>query len=239
MNSVIIPRGFCFAGLEELQAELRKDINKAAISKMCVRNEKDDVQLICFLSAGSLLKFTNEFQVVSGQKYGNDLFTEIWRGAVRQAITDNPQLTLDDIYASVWQPSLEQCRRLLESLMDLSMKLSDVDIILKPHQARLETQLQLLFKGMNEIALKYENPPLVDRAARRVRDYWNLRRYQEGADTFLKLKNTLGLTTGDFRLVERLSQQVCNIKEINTSPLNIFMHAAVHFNEGPDSTRRG
>ena len=72
-------------GLKELEAELKKDINKVAISTMCVRNEKDDIQLVCFLSAGSLLKFAGEFEVVSGQKYGSEIFTEIWRRNLQQA----------------------------------------------------------------------------------------------------------------------------------------------------------
>ena len=196
------------AGLKELDAELRMDFNKECISTMCVRNEKGGIQLICFLSAGSLLKFAGEFQVISGQKYGSDLFTEIWRRNLQQAMA-NRELNLDDIFEVVWQPCIKECRMLLESLMDQSMKLSNVDTILKPHQARLETQLQLLFKGMAEITRKFGDPSLIEQAARRVREDWNLRRYQEGADTFLKVKNTLGLIKGDFRLVERLSQQVC------------------------------
>ena len=195
-------------GLKELEAELKKNINKVAISTMCVRNEKGDKKVICFLSAGSLLKFASDFEVVSGQKYGSDMFIETWKRHLQQAITDDAELSLDNIFQIVWQPCVEECRKLLQSLIELTMKLSDVDIILGHHKARLETQLQLLFKGITEITKKSDNPSLIDRAARRIRDYWNLRRYQEGADTFLRLKNSLGLIRGDFRLVERLSQQV-------------------------------
>ncbi len=205
---------------------------------MCVRNEKGKVQPICFLSAGSLLKFAGEFEVVSGQKYGSNIFIEIWRRNLQQAITDNAELSVDDIYLAVWQPCLGECRNLLQSLLDLTMKLSDVDIVLGPHQARLETQLQLLFKGIAEITKKSEDPSLIERAARRIRDYWNLRQYQEGADTFLRLKDSLRLTKGDFQLVERLSQQVhiCHITQCLLIFIQ-FMHIAVHFDEGSNSTR--
>ena len=199
---------FLFIGLRELEAELKKDINREAISTMCIRDAKGNRMLICFQSAGSLLKFAGEFEVVSGQKYGSDMFIEIWKRHLQQAIADNAEFSLDDVFQTVWQPCLEECRKLLQSLADLTMKLSDVDIVLGPHQVRLETQLQLLFKGITEITKKSDNPSLIERAARRIRDYWNLRRYQEGADTFLRLKNSLRLTKGDFRLVERLSQQV-------------------------------
>ena len=190
-----------------MEAELREDFSKELINTLCVRNENDGVQLKCFLSAGSLLKFANEFQVVSGQKYGSDLFMDLWRNAVLQATTQNPELTLDDIFPLVWQPCIQQCKQLLKSLMDLSMKLSDVNIVLEPHMARLETQLQSLFKGINEITQSSVNSLLIDKAVLRVRDYWNLCQYQKGADIFLGLKTSLKLA-GDFHLVERLSQQV-------------------------------
>ena len=211
VNAALFPSP---VGLKELEAELKKSINKVAISTMCVRNEKGDIQLMCFQSAASLLKFASDFEAVSGQKYGNDLFVVIWKRHLLQAIIDDAELSLNNIFQTVWQPCVEECRKLLQSLINLTMKLSDVDIVLGPHKARLETQLHLLFKGITEITKKFSNPSLIDRAARRIRDYWNLRQYQEGADTFLGLKNSLGLTRGDFRPVERLSQQViCHLNQ--------------------------
>ena len=201
-----------------MDAELKKDINKEAISTMCVRNEKDDIQLKCFPSAVSLLMFAGEFEVISGQKYGNDFFNEIWRRNLQQAVTNN-ELTLNDVFQTVWQPCIKECRMLLQSLMDLTMKLSDVDVILEPHRVRLEIQLKLLVDAMTAISIKFENPSRIDKASRRVREYWNLRQYQQGASTFLRLKDSLGLTTGDFQLVQKLSQQVSVITQKLMYPL--------------------
>jgi hypothetical protein len=197
-----------YTGLTELQAELEKDIDKELISTMCVRNQNDTIDLKCFLSAASLLKFANEFQVIGGETHCSEIFLGFWRRAMDEAITDNPQLSLSDIYASVWQPSLGRCRKLLESLENRSIKLSDVDTDLQPYCDRLVTQLELLHERMAEITHKSGNLPLIKQAAQRVREYWNLCRYQRGANTFLELKKTLGLTTGDFHLVEKLSLQV-------------------------------
>ena len=197
-----------FAGLLELEAELQTDFSKESICTLCVRNENDKLQLICFLSAGSLLKFANEFKVVSGQKYSNDLFSDLWKTTLLNARANSPDLTLDNIYSLVWQPCIQQCQQLLDSLMDMSIKLSDVDDLLWPHNVRLETQLHSLFKGINEITQKKPSSSLIDRATQRIRNYWALRKYKKGADIFLKLKDSLGLTQGDFRQVERLSQQV-------------------------------
>ena len=196
-------------GLVTVERELSKDFCKEAINTVCVRDENDDILLTCFLSAGSLLKFAGEFNVVTGQKYSSELFIKIWRNLLHQACVDKPDLSVDDIFQLVWQPCLQQCRQLLDSLINMNMKLSDVDGILEPHKTRLETQLQSLFKGISEISSINADPSLIEKAAGRVRDYWNLRRYQKGADIFLHLKTSLGLTKGDFRQVERLSQQVC------------------------------
>ena len=194
-----------YIGLTELQVELGKDINRELISTMCVRNEKDNcIQFKCFLSAASLLKFADEFQCISG----NEMFLGVWRRTLNQAISDKPRISLRDIYDSVWQPSLQQCRNLLESLEDQSMKLSDIDTNLQPYHNHLDRQLELLYNKMADISQKSGKLYLIKQAAQRVREYWNLCQYQKGADTFLKLKNSLGLTKGDFQLVERLSQQV-------------------------------
>ena len=199
-----------YTGLIELEAELRKDVDKEIISTMCVRNENSDaIELKCFLSASSLLKFANQFQLIGGETQGSEIFLGFWRRTLHQAITDNPQLSLGDIYTSVWQPSLGLCRKLLDSLENQSMKLSDVDTDLLPYHSRLDVHLEVLCKRMADIQpRKSGNHYLIKQAAQRVQDYWNLCQYQKSANTFLELKKTLGLTTGDFQLVEMLSQEV-------------------------------
>ena len=191
-----------------LQAELGKDSDNKLISTMCGRNENDTIELKCFLSAASLLKFANQFQLIGGETHCSEIFLRFWRRTLNEAISDNPQLSLSDIYASVWQPSIGRCRKLLESLEDQSIKLSDVDTDLQPYCDRLEVHLELLHKSMADITRKSGNLYLIKQAVRRIREYWNFCHYQRSANTFLELKKTLGLTTGDFRLVEKLSQQV-------------------------------
>ena len=181
---------------------------------MCVRNENNTIDLKCFLSAASLLKFANGFQLIGGEIHCSEIFLGFWRRTLYEAITVNPQLSLSDIYASVWQPSIGRCRKLLESLEDQSIKLSDVDTDLQPYCDRLDTHLELLHTSMADITRKSGNLYLIKQAIQRVREYWNLCHYQRSANTFLELKKILGLTTGDFQLVEKLSQQVLNKTKI-------------------------
>ena len=194
-----------YIGVTELQVELEKDTDKELISAMCVRNKDDCIQFKFFVSASSLSKFAKEFQIISD----SGVFLGFWKRTLSQAIVDNSQLSLHDLYDSVWQPSLGLCRKLLESLVDQSMKLSDVDTDLQPYRDCLDLQLQLLHDKMAQISeVESRNFCLIKQAAEKVGEYWNLCQYQKGADTFLKLKNSLGLSKGDFQPVERLSQQV-------------------------------
>jgi hypothetical protein len=202
---------FLHTGITELQVELEKDIDKELINTMCVRNKDNCMQLKCFVSAGSLLKFAKDFQIIST----SEMFLGFWRRTLSQAIADNSQLSLYDIYDSVWRPSLGLCRKLLESLVDQSMKLSDVDTDLQPYRDCLDLQLKLLYDQLAEISQKSGYLYLIKQAAQRVREYWNLCQYKKGADTFLKLKNSLGLSKGDFQLVEILSEQVYYVMKTN------------------------
>ena len=154
-------------------------------------------------------KFAAEFYVVSFT-HGNDLFLCIWKSSLNKAVTSNSQLSLGDVFSLVWEPCLEKCKQLLQSLRDLSMKLSDVDTILKPYeiQRSLETCLSSLFKGINDVSCLAFDHRDIEVAARRIRNYWGLRQYQRSANAILEVKRCLGLQGGNFQSVEKLSQQV-------------------------------
>ena len=197
-------------GLDELQSDLQRDVSEQKICELCVRIQpSNSIQLLCFKSAGTLLQFASEFYVVSGQKVGKNLFLEFWADSMQQVSVSKGILKLDDILHLVWKPTLQRCKDLLESLADLSIKLTDVKTILKSHEENLETNLLFLLKGIKSIcSMASVTDDAVNRAAIKVKQYWNLCQYRRGAETFLDVKDCLGLTKGDFSLVEELSQQV-------------------------------
>ena len=124
------------------------------------------------------------------------------------ATRDNPDLTLDSIHLMVWQPCLGKCKQLLVSLSDLSMKLVDVDLVFRDHKENIDTQLQALFKGVSDCTREEFDWTLMERAIRKIKQYWDLCRYRNGANIFLRIRDSLGLGDGDFSLVEKLSKEV-------------------------------
>ena len=189
------------------------------LSDLCRRDpETKQLQLVCFKSAGTLSNFAQDFYVLS-KRHGSELFSTTWNEAKSIAIRANPDLTLDDVYPSMWQPCLAKCIQLLTSLSDLSMKLVDVDLVFKGHKDNIDTQLLLLFKGVSDCARDAEQFDWgkIERAIGRIRKYWNLCRYRKGANIFLGIRASLGLEGGDFSLVEKLS------KEVNLVVLKYFL----------------
>ena len=197
-----------YSGVIDLNHELDKDYGEVNLNDLCTRDaESKHIQLVCFKSAGSLLNFVEGFFILS-QRHGSELFSTFWREAMSIAINDNPDLTLDSIYPLVWQPCLGKCKQLLVSLSDLSMKLVDVDVVFKDHRENIDTQLYALFRGVSDCTREQFDLRLIERAIRKIKQYWDLCRYRKGANIFLRIRDSLGLGGGDFGLVERLSKEV-------------------------------
>ena len=138
------------------------------------------------------------------------------------AIKDNPNLTLDSIHPSVWQPCLGKCKQLLASLSDLSMKLLDVDQVFRDHRENIDPQLCALFKGMSLCAREQYDWRQIEKAIGKIKQYWDLCRYRKGANIFLGIRDSLGLEGGDFSLVEKLSKEVSLVISQYSNSLSPF-----------------
>ena len=178
------------------------------MNKLCRRDpENKQIDLVCFISAGTLKIFANNFYVL-GYVHRSELFLTAWKDALMSAVQLKGDLELDDIYQMVWQPCLEYCMRLLKSLSDLSTRVAEVDRVFVDRKNYLDTQLQSLCKGVNECTEETFNWGLIEAAIKKIKQYWELCRYQQGANIFLKLRDSLGLDSGDFSIVEKLSREV-------------------------------
>ena len=178
------------------------------MNELCIRDaETEQLQLICFKSAGTLSNFVNDFYILS-KKHSSELFSAAWKEAKSVAIRGNPNFTLDDIYPLVWQPCLGKCIQLLTSLSNLSMKLVDVDVVFKDHRDNIDTQLFSLFRGVSDCTREQFDWGLIEKAVWKIKQYWDLCRYRKGANIFLRIRDSLGLEGGDFSLVEKLSTKV-------------------------------
>ena len=199
---------YYYAGYSELDKELIADYGEVDLNGVCTRDpENGQLQLICFKSAGTLSNFVRDFYVLS-KKHSSELFSAAWKEAMSVAIRGNPDVTIDNMYPLVWQPCLGRCKQLLTSLSDLSMKLVEVDQVFKDHRDNIDTQLLSLFRGVSDCAREQFNWGLIEKAIWKIKQYWDLCHYRNGANIFLRIRDSLGLGGGDFSLVEKLSMEV-------------------------------
>lgn len=130
---------------------------------------------------------------------------------MKSAVSTLHTVTLNDILPHVWTPCFQRCKDILESMVSLQIKLSEVEKYFNKHEFghNLETQLNNLFKGLNECKanLKGVTVDNLNVAAQLIRQYWNLCQYRHVANIFLNLRDVLNLH-GNFYPVERLSSKV-------------------------------
>lgn len=196
------------AGLADLRTELGSNYDTKSIKELCIRcQQKSEVQCVCFQSVECLQAFSANFYIMS-QEHGCDLFAITWRNALTKASTDKHDLGIADICPLVWVPCLNGCKELLQSLAAQTTQLTTIDETLKPHQGKLETQLHTLLMGVRKCTgISIQNSS-IDSAISRIKQYWDLCRYQDGANIFMSIRTSLGLTKGDFSLVEKLAKEV-------------------------------
>jgi hypothetical protein len=193
-------------GLDEVKQELKIDFSTIMIRTVCAREQSGKIQVHYFQLAEPLNVFAELFYIMT-HTYASDVFRNVWNSEAAK-VTRNSNLTIQDVYPSIWQPAFFHCQTLLDQLHEHSMTLADVDRHFKQYQGlELESQLMSLFQGINACLCQKHSGAWIKSTARRIHDYWDLHSYQVAANTFLQLRSALHLT-GDFRNVERLSTEV-------------------------------
>ena len=197
-----------------MRQELDRDCGEVNLCDLCTRDpDSHNVILLCFKTAGTLCDFVDSFYTMS-RRHGSDFFAAAWQKSMTSALKNSPDLDLSGVYPLVWEPCLEDIKQLLKILSNLSIKLVDIDRDFLHHKDQIDTQLLALFKGVNECTDENFNWSLIERAINRIRQYWELCRYREGANIFLEIRDSLGLEHGDFSTVQKLSQEVCILANI-------------------------
>lgn len=213
--------------MNDLNKALNENYDAKAMNVLCTTGESSPEDCYtCFQSARSLSLFSSKFYIMS-HEHGCNLFASMWKKAMEQASTEKTNLTFDDVLHSIWELCLNDCKHLLLSLSELTTELADIDNKLKLHQSSLETQLDSLAKGIIKCTNVEIDQSSISLAVMRIKQYWELCRFQEGANIFLTIRNSLGLTKGDFTLVEKLSKEVCNL---------CHMEGGIHSSQGLKET---
>ena len=164
--------------------------------------------MTCFQSANSLQQFGNKFWTLS-HVHNSAIFNATWSKTMEDVY--HRDMTVSDVGPKVWKPAFKQCQQLLEKLNSGSMTLSDVDKHFSQYKGelqRLERELKSLFCGVNACGRKDRDPSWIYQAVTQMEEYWRLCEYCETANSFLKLRDSLELTKGDFKKVENISKKV-------------------------------
>lgn len=179
------------------------------IKELCTQSEKG-VEVICFQSASSLQPFAYMFWIMT-HWYNSAIFDSIWSKTMRSACQSNPNMTIGEVCPKIWEPAFTQCQHLLDQLHSRSMTLSNVDRHFHRYKGDLQTlerELGSLFHGVNTCRGERKDISWIHHVVTRMGEYWRLWAYREAANSFLVLRDSLELTNGDFKDVERISKEV-------------------------------
>ena len=216
-------------GLAELEKELNQDFQSMPIRSLCVSKGPSHLDVQCFKTAAPLEQIKSKYFLMA-QYYKNDIFHRVWEHTLQQAFYgDIPELTIPDIVTKIWNPTFDECCRILDSLSNCSIKLQDVDKHFRHYceSSRLKSHLEQLHKGIEECHDR-EPPTLcpqwIDSAVERIQQYWILSRNSRAAQTLLDLKHKLNLD-GDFSLMETVATKVWNAHAMQFKLKLLFLHA--------------
>ena len=184
------------------------DHKPCKINSLCIR-ENTTIRVVCFKAAAPLLSFASKFSIMIKN---SGLFDATWKTFMKQARANNQAISIGEIESQVWTPAFDHCNKILEELRGLSMTLSSVDNHFENYltESELVSELKILFHGVHQCIAENSSPNhhwIKDRVIQIV-NYRKLCEYCDAGNSFLKLKESLKLTKGDFRDVERISQEV-------------------------------
>ena len=188
-----------------MDAIISKNYDDCEIGTVCQRNG-GQINPTCFQSLGELTDCLHNFYNMS-HTYSTTVFRKKWASQLSDAFKENPELSFNDVYSSVWLSCFDHFQTLLEKLMSLNIMLADVDEHFSDCKDSLDTVLLNLYKGVNHYNAQDES--WIGVAVEKCKKYWRLCQNCDVAKLILRLRDFLRLT-GDFSLVEKLSQEVLN-----------------------------
>ena len=219
MIGFVLPTG----AAKKLLKDLQEDNSNVSLCDLCKAHvvKGDDVtkfKFFCFDLGEDAEEMLDQFQVMMKTVKPN-LICKLWDTAVEEQLNsgkNSPDLTFREVYIRIWRPSYQECQNTIEQLSSLQLPLHKVKEYFFSYdvQKKLEEELNKLCNAIN-ICQKSSSQAFIKTswirdASYRIFTYKQLCQYGGAAETFLKLRDTLGLT-GDFVVVETL------IKAVSTS----------------------
>lgn len=194
----------CNLDLMKLTEEVNMDYSAESIKNLC-RITESKVELSCFQSGKPVFDVAFEFDILHN-KFSSDLFSNLWREQLIH-VKSLPGLAIKDIKKLIWVPTLNKCKKLLDSIYEKTITLASVDHYMKPLEKR-DIQIRRLCDGVGYLSRsKQSDYKWIDTAVLLMKEYWSLLDLAESARIVLDLKKRLKLT-GDFTLLTKLASRV-------------------------------
>ena len=142
-------------------------------------------------------------------RVNSSIFDDTWHDKIYQAKANNANMTISDIEGQVWIPTFEHCQSLLDQLQRMSINLSDVDKYFsgKP-SVEVEAELKALSSGVSMCLEETCDTGWIQQSLKKIMEYLMLCSHSAAAHSFLRLKDLLHLTKGDFSAVEKIAVEV-------------------------------
>ena len=208
---------------KKLLQDLQEDNSNVSLCRLCKAHvfKGDDVtklEFFCFDLGEDAEEMLDQFHVMM-KKVKPNLICKLWDTAVEdqyRTLTsgkNSPDVTFREVYIRIWRPSYQECENTIEQLSTLQLPLHKVKEYFFSYsvQRKLEEELNKLCNAINicqkSSSQAFIKTPWIRDASSTIFTYKQLCQYGGAAETFLKLRDTLGLT-GDFAVVETLSKAV-------------------------------
>ncbi len=194
-----------------LKEELEKDVDDVPMSSICSIDDTGKIVVHCIKIAHPLNPILGQFNAISNE-YSNDFFRTFWRRQKRQQEGANRRLNLGSV-VQIWENTLKECIAFVESLQDRSISLSSVyELVTLKGKENLSQDITNLEAGICVCTgATPPNPVWIRNCVMRMYQYQSLCQHASAAKIFVELKETLQLT-GDFSMVEKLVDEVSNLK---------------------------
>ena len=214
-----------FQGISDAKGEVKKAYSSFKINTLCRREGEDSgvISVVCFSTATPLLSFAWKFYMMT-----NTIKSEIFSSVLSSVMKQARDININDVELKIWTPAITSCQKILNGLHGISMTLAEVDQHFKNYsEEKIEEELHLLCSGVHRCMAQHQTlgHKWIHDCVCQIANYRKLCKNRDAANYFLELKTSLKLTQGDFRDVERISQQV---KFYIVYLMHVFVHMNIH-----------
>jgi hypothetical protein len=191
--------------LDELNAELKVNHNCIPINELC-EFENGKVKFLSLSSAFPIDEIACKFDILF-REFSTDIVLNIWRCHMKK-VSSTHELLIKHIKTKIWDPTFDECKWLLESLCNRTIKFAEVDKYFLGIEEK-ERQLYHLHCGVMACMGNDEHEASsswIPETMKALEDYWSLRKLTPIARMVMILKEKLELF-GDFSAIQSIANE--------------------------------